>query len=108
MNYYCRRRHDSAEYGETIAQFTQRLRRSAPEPETEPVEDKLAALAEERGLTRREADVLREYLAGKSRTEIGQSLFISESTVKNHVSSIFSKLGVKNRRELLELAGKNK
>ncbi|MBQ4382060.1 MAG: right-handed parallel beta-helix repeat-containing protein [Oscillospiraceae bacterium] len=85
-----------------------RLRRSAPEPEKEPVEDKLAALAEERGLTRREADVLREYLAGKSRTEIGQSLFISESTVKNHVSSIFSKLGVKNRRELLELTGKNK
>ncbi len=52
-------------------------------------------------LTGRELDVLREYLAGKTRTEISEALFISESTVKNHISSIFAKTGVKNKKELL-------
>ena len=54
-------------------------------------------------LTGRELDVLKEYLSGKTRTEISEALFISESTVKNHISSIFSKTGVKNKKELLVL-----
>ena len=57
-------------------------------------------------LTGRELDVLREYLAGKTRTEISEALFISESTVKNHISSIFAKTGVKNKKELLALVEK--
>ena len=59
-------------------------------------------------MTSREMDVLKEYLSGKTRNEISATLFISESTVKNHISSIFSKLGVKNRKELLGLAGVRK
>ena len=60
-------------------------------------------IAKEGTLTGRETDVLREYLSGKSRAEISESLYISESTVKNHISSIFAKTGVKNKKELLGL-----
>lgn len=68
----------------------------------------LQKLLDEGILTSREMDVLKEYLSGKTRNEISATLFISESTVKNHISSIFSKLGVKNRKELLGLAGVRK
>lgn len=54
-------------------------------------------------LTEREVDVLREYLSGKTRAQIGKTLFISESTVKNHISNIFAKLDVKNRKQLQEV-----
>ncbi len=57
-------------------------------------------------LTEREVDVLREYLSGKTRAQIGNSLFISESTVKNHISNIFAKLNVKNRKQLQEIIQK--
>ncbi len=75
-------------------------------PENSPgltSEDALSALAEEKKLTARELDVLREYLSGKTRTQMAESLFISESTVKNHISNIFSKLGVKSKEELTKL-----
>ncbi|MCR5205261.1 MAG: LuxR C-terminal-related transcriptional regulator [Lachnospiraceae bacterium] len=71
--------------------------------EQETLENYINTLAREKSLTDREADVLREYLSGKNRTEISQTLFISESTVKNHISNIFSKLGVKNKNELLQM-----
>ena len=48
-------------------------------------------------LSRREVEVLRLLAQGKSNREIATSLYISESTVKNHVNSILSKLRVANR-----------
>ena len=51
------------------------------------------------GLSRRELDVLRLLAGGKENTEIAQALVISPKTVKNHVSRILSKLGLKNRVE---------
>ncbi len=42
-------------------------------------------------LTRREAEVLRLMAEGKSNKMIGEFLYISEKTVKNHVSSILQK-----------------
>ena len=50
-------------------------------------------------LTEREVEVLRLLTKGKSNNEIAEHLFISSSTVKNHVSSIIAKLGVKSRTE---------
>lgn len=76
--------------------------------EEERIAAYLQKLLDEGTLTSREMDVLKEYLSGKTRTEISETLFISESTVKNHISSIFSKLGVKSRKELLGLAGVRK
>ncbi|MGI6604008.1 MAG: response regulator [bacterium] len=51
------------------------------------------------GLTAREQDVLRLIARGHSNREIGEALEISEKTVKNHVTSIFRKIGVDDRTE---------
>jgi DNA-binding NarL/FixJ family response regulator len=48
-------------------------------------------------LTGREAEILRLMTGGYSNREIARALHLSEGTVKNHVSSILSKLGVRDR-----------
>jgi DNA-binding NarL/FixJ family response regulator len=48
-------------------------------------------------LTAREAEIIRLMTGGYSNREIGTALCISEGTVKNHVSNILSKLGVRDR-----------
>ncbi len=48
-------------------------------------------------LTEREIEVLQLVARGKSNQEIAQSLFISESTVKNHLRNILGKLHLRNR-----------
>jgi DNA-binding CsgD family transcriptional regulator len=58
-------------------------------------------------LTDREQEVLQLLLSGKSNREIAETLFISESTVKTHVRSIFSKYDVASRAELISTLLKN-
>ena len=48
-------------------------------------------------LSTRETEILRLVAQGRDNTEIAQELFLSPSTVKNHVSSILDKLGVDSR-----------
>ena len=50
-------------------------------------------------LTKREKEVLSEIAKGKSNKEIASSLFITEKTVKTHVSNVFSKLEVADRTQ---------
>jgi DNA-binding NarL/FixJ family response regulator len=57
--------------------------------------DKSAAAAA--GLTRRELEVLRLIVEGKSDKEIGEALFISHRTAMTHVLNILNKLGVNSR-----------
>lgn len=52
-------------------------------------------------LSERELEVLRLMIDGKSNAQIAEALVISLSTVKFHVSSILSKLGVKSRTEAI-------
>jgi DNA-binding CsgD family transcriptional regulator len=51
----------------------------------------------------REEEIIHLLLLGKSNKEIGQELFISPHTVRNHVFNIFQKLRVKNRLQLVNL-----
>lgn len=63
--------------------------------------------AEDNPLTRREAEVLRLMAEGKSNKMIGEFLFISEKTVKNHVSSILQKMEVDDRTQAVINSIKN-
>lgn len=58
-------------------------------------------------LTRRECQVLQLLAEGKSNKGISESLYISEKTVKNHVSSILQKMKVKDRTQAVVIAIKN-
>lgn len=58
-------------------------------------------------LTRREREVLQLMAEGKSNRAIGEFLFISEKTVKNHVSSILQKLSVQDRTQAVVNSIKN-
>ncbi|CAD7482337.1 two-component response regulator (DesK) (fragment) [Lacticaseibacillus paracasei] len=64
--------------------------------------------AESNPLTDRELAVLAAVASGLSSKQIAASLFLSEGTVRNYLSAIFSKLGVHNRIEAVQMAKKNK
>ncbi len=55
-------------------------------------------------LTGREIEVLESIAAGKTSREVGEKLFISENTVKNHVRNILDKLGLGSRNEAVMFA----
>jgi DNA-binding NarL/FixJ family response regulator len=73
-----------------IAQFT-RMRRQAPPPAVG-------------ALTERELDVFRLIAQGLSNAEIGRELFISDTTVKTHVTRLFQKLELRDRAQAIVLA----
>ncbi|EUJ28277.1 Nitrogen regulation protein C [Listeria grayi] len=58
-------------------------------------------------LTHRECEVLQLLTDGKSNRSIGEALFISEKTVKNHVSSILQKMKVNDRTQAVVTAIKH-
>lgn len=58
-------------------------------------------------LTKREKDVLNELVKGKSNKEIASALFITEKTVKTHISNILSKLQLSDRTQAAIYAVKN-
>jgi len=76
------------------------LREFEREREEERYREQLA------GLTPREEEILKLLATGESNREIGNRLFISEQTVKNHVASIFRKLHVNDRTKAAILAMK--
>lgn len=49
------------------------------------------------GLSERETEVLRLIVAGRSNPEIARELVVSAKTVRNHITHIFTKLGVEDR-----------
>lgn len=71
-----------------------RLRDSAPGPSLRE-RPKVGAEA----LTARELEILQHIVEGHSNAEIAQSLFISEKTVKNHITNILRKLDLSDRTQ---------
>lgn len=55
-------------------------------------------------LTERELEVMRLVASGKTNAELAAALFLSEQTVKTHVSRILSKLGLRDRTQIVVAA----
>jgi DNA-binding NarL/FixJ family response regulator len=53
-----------------------------------------------RGLTEREREVVRAIADGMSNAEVAAALYMSEGTVRNHISAILAKLGLRNRTQI--------
>lgn len=59
---------------------------------------------EELGLSKREYEVLKEVALGLSNQEIAEKLFVSESTIKTHVSNLLVKLDAKRRTQAIQVS----
>lgn len=70
--------------------------------------DKLQPSCKQQKLTFREIDVVELVCQGMSNQQIAQKLFLSEKTVKNHLTNIFRKLNVNDRTQTVLYAIKNK
>ena len=55
-------------------------------------------------ITNREKEVLVHLAQGKTNKQISECLMLSPSTVRNHISSIFTKLKISNRSQAIALA----
>jgi DNA-binding NarL/FixJ family response regulator len=86
---------DRAMVGSVLEEMTQ-------SPEIDPQQAKIATLTE------REREVIELIAQGLKNKQIGERLFISETTVTHHLTSIFSKLEVSDRLELVIYAFANK
>ena len=61
----------------------------------------LSPEVEKMGLTARELEVVRLIAQGHSNAEIAAELFVSDATVKTHINHIFSKLGARDRSQVI-------
>jgi len=58
-------------------------------------------IADAYGLTKRESEITRLVLRGLSTNEVSEELHITPNTVRDHFKSVFDKVGVRSRRELV-------
>ena len=77
-----------------------RLRKKIKSSSFVTVEDQERVI-EAYDLTAREREILRLVLEGASNKDIEKKLFISGSTVRNHIYNVYQKLDVRNRLELI-------
>lgn len=64
--------------------------------------DAVADIAREAGLTKRETEVAKLMLEGRSLRVIQEELYISEGTARTHAKRIYSKLGIHSKQELID------
>ncbi|MFD4324676.1 LuxR C-terminal-related transcriptional regulator [Nocardioides sp. NPDC058538] len=83
-----------------MSSLTTYFDQGTPRP-TEAVDEAAGPLP---GLSARERDVLRELARGSTYADISAALYVSENTVKTHVSSLYAKLGASRRSEALAVA----
>ncbi len=79
----------------------EKMMAKAPTPEADPPEELPPGLQD---LTTREKQVLRMIATGASNREIAQALFLSEGTVRNHISHILTRLNLRDRTQAAIIA----
>lgn len=67
-----------------------------------PLEQRIAAIPARFGVSAREAQIMLLFAQGHSANWIAEDLVISKNTVRSHIRSIYTKLDVHSRRELLD------
>ncbi len=80
--------------------LNKKVHRKSNLPEKQIDSEKL----KESGLSNREYEVLHGIASGLSNKEIGEQLFLSESTIKTHVSNLYVKLDAKRRTQAIRKA----
>lgn len=80
-----------------------------PEPVTDPAslpfDDACERLARERGLTERELQIMKLVVKGHTKKRIAEVLNLSEDTIRYHTKSLYRKLDVHSRQDLLDVLG---
>ncbi len=76
---------------------------AAAAPQADKVPGDVSRLYQDKGISKREQEIIAYIVIGLSNREIEDKLFISRRTVENHVYNIYRKLGVKNRVQLMGL-----
>ncbi|MBU2699130.1 DNA-binding NarL/FixJ family response regulator [Sporomusaceae bacterium BoRhaA] len=92
-------------------ELAERLFGGEPGDESDDTQNECAKLqppCKQQKLTFREIDVVELVCQGMSNQQIAQKLFLSEKTVKNHLTNIFRKLNVNDRTQTVLYAIKNK
>ena len=86
--------HETLEMARGLIALYSREGASAPDPRDVPA------------LTPRQLEVLKLLAEGRSAREIGQRLYLSEATIRNHVRSLLQSLGAHSQLEALAMARK--
>jgi two-component system, NarL family, response regulator DegU len=88
------------------AELARALRQALAKPVTKPIgrASEVHPAVEERGLSKRELEVLQALAEGKSNKEIAQTLWLAPQTVKFHLTSVYRKLDVSSRTQAVNWA----
>ena len=65
-------------------------------------------IANEYGLSEKEINIIKEIANGLTNKEIGEKLYLTEGTIKNNITTILSKLNLRDRTQLAIFAFKSK
>lgn len=79
--------------------FMHSIYMAGPRPATAPQPTSVSTHDDSRGLTRREIEILRLVAEGHTNAQLARMLWVTEQTVKFHLSNIYRKLDVANRTE---------
>ena len=107
---FCVKHAAAADFAVAVRQaFNPSMYFAPPTPPAEPAATLEAALHADRlwPLTKRETEILRLAAGGRSSQQVAKILWVTEPTVKFHLSNIYRKLGVTNRTEASMWAHQN-
>lgn len=74
-----------------------------PSDGPDPIERRCMVLASQRGLSPRETDVLVAFAHGRNVAYLASQLVLSENTIRSHSKTLYTKLGVHSKQELIDL-----